>query len=97
MANNMLQSLLFSGGGSSSGSGVLVVHQNAETGALDKTWQQIHDADFAVIHYVRDGVSAVAFASGSGEYGSSYVIAAMGGDDLTFVAESADGYPVAAE
>ena len=31
-----------SGGGGSSGGGVLVVHY--ENGALDKTWQEIHDA-----------------------------------------------------
>lgn len=46
MANNMLQSLLFSGGGSSSGSGVLAV-SISEQGVMDKTWQEIHDADFA--------------------------------------------------
>lgn len=39
------------GGGGSSGSGVLVVHETVSGGThtLDKTWQEIHDADFAVV------------------------------------------------
>ena len=37
--------------GGSSGSGVLVVHETVSgtTHTLDKTWQEIHDADFVVL------------------------------------------------
>ena len=37
-----------------SGGGVLVAHFNEETGALDKTWQQIKDAGFAVLNIGQD-------------------------------------------
>ena len=39
------------GGGGSSGGGVLAVHETVSGGThtLDKTWQQIHDADLPVV------------------------------------------------
>jgi hypothetical protein len=37
------------GGGGSSGGGVLVVHEDIDTGALDKTWQEIADSDLCVL------------------------------------------------
>ena len=36
------------------GGGVLVVNVDIQTGALDKTWKEIHDASFAVLK-VKDG------------------------------------------
>ncbi len=38
-----------SGGGGSSGGGVLVCSMDMQTFALDKTWQEIHDAPLAVL------------------------------------------------
>lgn len=101
MANNMLQSLLFSGGGGgSSGGGVLVVHQNADTGALDKTWQEIHDAGFAVLSIdVSDGgYEGVGFASiiSIGMFGDSYSVT-FAGNGLTFSASAASDYPAPEE
>ena len=101
MANNMLQSLLFSGGGGSSGGGgVLVVHQNAETGALDKTWQEIHDAGFAVLSI---GVSTeefegVGFAliDAIGMVGDRYAVS-FSSDSLIFIASAASDYPTPRE
>lgn len=41
----------FGGGGGSSSGGVLVVHEDPETGALDKTWQEIADSDLCIMNY----------------------------------------------
>lgn len=37
--------------GGSSGGGVLVVHEDIDTGALDKTWQEIADSDLCILNY----------------------------------------------
>lgn len=99
MANNMLQSLLFSGGGSSSGGGVLVVHVDEDTGIFDKTWQEIHDADFAVIHGAADEYSDNLQIFGTGTNVSYYEVYILGRSNsspafFTAIADSASGYPV---
>ena len=95
----------------SSGGGVLVIGMTLdfETGAatLDKTWHEIHDANFAVIKMIfdLDAYTEYAFVYGIevvDEY--HYVYAATpnaeGATDLAFTSvifqtDSADGYPVA--
>ncbi len=47
-ANESTGDLEWSAAGGS-GSGVLVCHADSETGALNHTWQEIHDSDFAVL------------------------------------------------
>lgn len=87
------------GGGGSTGGGVLVVHADADTGALDKTWQEIADADCVVFPYAngafmfyaqRTAVIPAAFAV-------MFTAVDPGGNimQLSFQAASADGYPVA--
>lgn len=84
-----------------SGGGVLVVHAN-ESGALDKTWQEMADAVEAGIvctfHFgeiVSDNGLTVWYLTGifagDGEYG---VAVSNSGDTVTFIADSASGYPV---
>lgn len=90
-------------GGGSGGDGVLIVHgimDGDEPMTLDKTWQEIHDADVAFITYAYDQaetatcflVRQTSHTSGGGDY---VVIAGGGTSELEFVTESADGYPVA--
>ena len=77
-------------GGGGGGGGVLVVHD--VEGTLDKTWQEINDAPFAVVRvditdewsqayvnacYVNDGVYHVGVAN-----------------DAYYAADSANGYPI---
>lgn len=76
-----------------SGGGVLVV--NVNNGALDKTWQEIHDAGFAVTF--GDGISGgymicVAIYAEEGEYGVSFWTFGAS-EPMLFVASSATGYP----
>lgn len=49
----------FGGSGGGSGGGVLVVHETVSdiTHTLDKTWQEIVDAGFAVLHITRSNGS----------------------------------------
>ena len=100
MANNMLQSLLFSGGGGSSGGGgVLVVHLDFDTGALDKTWQEIHDAPFPVMYSAGDEGSGHCPIIATEIDGSDYRVFVLIRDGdvpglVPAVTDSANGYPV---
>jgi hypothetical protein len=103
MANNMLQSLLFSGGGSGGGSGgdggVLVVHQD-ENGVLDKTWKEIHDAPFAVLYRVVVGAATtycpILTIGDEGGYFVDFIDSAEA-TDYIFSTDSENGYPAIEE
>lgn len=88
-------------GGGSSGGGVLVVHFDDDTGALDKTWQEIYDADFAVIVGAAPNGKMYNHVLSVYAMGSSYFISVLDGgvnyDTYSFVTSSADGYPVISE
>lgn len=78
-----------------SGGGVLVV--NVNNGALDKTWQEIHDSGFAVTF--GDGINSnymicVSIYAEEGEYGVSFWTFGLS-EPMYFVASSANGYPTA--
>ena len=70
-----------------------------DTGALDKTWQEIYDADFAVI-VGAIGPTGKAYLPVLSAYSlmGSYTIKVLDGganyETLSFVTSSADGYPV---
>lgn len=83
-------------GGGSTGGGVLVVNMDTETGALDKTWQEIHDALPLVFARDEDTYYLVGCFADDGEYGAVCTIPQPDGNIFsTFVTDSADGYPVA--
>jgi hypothetical protein len=86
-------------GGGSGGGGVLVVNWDTQTMTLDKTWQEIYDADFAVIvgrFDTPDEISKVfpyiQEIVGAADY---YIIniADFGGGAVQFITDSPDGYP----
>lgn len=86
------------GGGGQGGSNVLVVNCNASTYTLDKTWQEIHDAPFAVIMIQQNSNKMVFYIASITSIDSAYSVAAFseGGDaigETIFVTDSADGYP----
>ena len=95
------------GGGGSSGSGVLVVHiEWGDTRAtMDKTWQEIVDADGAVVivsPYSEGGYETYILMSiGGGGGGSARTVEVHNSYDgpdspMTFIADSASSYPSAA-
>ena len=87
-----------------SGGGVLVVTADAETGALDKTWQEIYDAasdsKVIIIKQIVDdggGIGYMTFSEVS-SYQGEYVVCALvysgSLEKLNFITNSASGYPV---
>ena len=92
-----------SGGGSSGG--VLVVHVDWDTadGTLDKTWQEIADADYAVLKVAMEGGNAYAsifICQHSVSYGVGFISYDMADNavvTMLFAAASADDYPVFVE
>lgn len=97
----VLAKVLGGGGGGSSGGGVLVVNVDEDTGALDKTWQEIHDASFAVIKTTDSNGSYTSFIVAAGKIKNlqtgDYVYVIQFTDvEQSFRAEtdSPNGYPV---
>lgn len=77
-----------------SGGGVLVAHWDYDNDTLDKTWQEIHDADCVVIT-TDDGTRyfVISVQNFEGEYNVvSYDFPSS--SLIGFVASSASGYPV---
>ena len=75
--------------------GILIVNENQETYTLDKTWQEIADAPFAVIKsnggyiYITGMVSASAYAVVGFSVDPTANITAV-----AYVAQTVDDYPV---
>ena len=81
--------------GGGSGGGVLVVTDT--DGTLDKTWQEIHDADFAVIKEDDSSIYGNRGFVKKSYYDSrsnNYVVNVEGEVGATYSSSSADGYPV---
>ena len=79
--------------GGSSGGGVLIVHADTTTYALDKTWQEITSAGFAVLIMAQNGLSEVIPLVGYGFQDDEYLVRFDGFDDY-FVAHTETDYPV---
>lgn len=94
-ANESTGDLEWAEGGS--GGGVLVVHVDEE-GALDKTWNEINAADVAFIVYSgsEDGetLHSREFVVNTSEVDGAYQVIAFSTRRLTYVTNTADGYPV---
>ena len=81
------------------GGGVLVVHQDTD-GVLDKTWQEIHDACFAVLADTDETSKFLSFFYSVGMADDGYWVSAASPsssspiefDMVTFATNSADGY-----
>lgn len=89
-----------SGGGGGTG-GVLVANLGSQTNALDKTWNEINNALFAIIKYTEPVSGATSYYNIAtiGIFDGQYVVASFeyDGEQIAmhgFAAESADGYPV---
>jgi hypothetical protein len=83
--------------GVASAGGALVLTDT--NGTLDKTWQEIHDADFAVVKSVDDVDTYTWFVmdtyADDGDYGA--IVGPKQGATIwtEYIADSASGYPVA--
>lgn len=75
--------------------GILVVGVDTETGTMDKTWQEIHDADFAIIKgSPEEGLTVIDYVNVISVDSGDYIVQVQGS---TFVTDSADGYPTAGD
>lgn len=78
----------------SGGGGTLALTQDADTGALDKTWKEIHDAiasgQIPVVSMVVDNAAYLSIIF-TAEAGESYIVF---NDDTAWVTDSENGYPV---
>ena len=94
------------GGGGGGSSGVLELHVDPQTGALDKTWQEIYDQVsagvfcFAINHFSFDGFTGVdqIFVTSvedqtQAETGNGYVVFFYGG--TMYSAQTPNDYPSA--
>ena len=70
--------------------GVLVVTSD-DVGKLDKTWQEIHDAAFAIIKFGSESDFEIDIVNAMVGSDGSYLITALSG--LNYAATSANGYP----
>lgn len=88
-------------GGGSSGGGVLVVNMTLNDagtiGTLDKTWQEIHDADFPVVRFSYQGrvfwYQVLDAGQSDGGYGVTVVMNFKTVATEEFKASTTDGYP----
>ena len=81
-------------GGGGSGAGPLIVHATTDSSnvtTLDKTWQEIHDAKFAVLIFEgREEYIGISLVTGISVQSGVYIIILDGNN---FTCETADGYP----
>ena len=88
-----------SGGGGGTGGGVLVVGVDRQTMTLDKTWNEINSAFFAVLRVLDGSIVQYNFIVSTGYGEDSYYVefVSITGDGtviIHFQTDSADGYPV---
>ena len=85
--NNMEQGIASAGGG-----GVFIV--NESNGTLDKTWQEISDAGFSLLHR-QDGEQLLQMfcAEDEGDYIVTYWTFGLA-NPILFIASSSSAYPV---
>ena len=84
-------------GGGGGSSNILKVNVD-DNGTLDKTWQEIADADYAVFIdrniYESEGSAGVYWLTAFWTDGDMYYVGATSSADYTFATDSPDGYPV---
>ena len=89
------------GGGGSSGGGVLVAHIDNNTGVIDKTWQEIHDAlsngTIVVVSTPADQAeypTSLNYISSVEKEGGAYnIYFTYDNENPAMAATSANGYP----
>lgn len=85
------------------GGGVLALHENPQTGALDKTWQEIYDQVnagawcFVIYPFNYDGLTGLSLASVTSiedqtSMGNGYVVICST-SSVTFSAQTPNDYP----
>lgn len=98
-----LDAIAKGGGGGGSGGGVLVLHMDYDTGALDKTWQEIYDGLLDGIVFVlpsnegtEEEPACMLYVVNTAYLSADYIVDATAlGSRLTFYASTANDYPVA--
>ncbi len=96
-----LQAIIDNGSGGGTGGGALIATLNLQTGALDKTWTEINNADIAFVSITESGLNVRGFVAMTAPSDNGYMVGAISYSDtesgigmLRFTTDSADGYPV---
>lgn len=76
--------------------GPLIANMDTGTGALDKTWQEIYDADYALVQVISgESYKQIYLVTTAAFEDSVYNVIALSEEGaLPFSASSADDYPV---
>ena len=77
--------------GIAAGSGILVVHKD-ENNRLDRTWQEIYDADFAIIQLIENNTKSNCTILTGIQDNIYYVQPSWGSQ--SFIASTPDDYPM---
>ena len=79
------------------GPSILIVNMNIETNTLDKTWQEIHDADICFISRVIGSDKMLVQIIGIANEDNTYIVQAFfnGEIEIIFIASNPNDYPVA--
>lgn len=81
--------------GVANGDGIFIVHVNTQTGALDKTWQEIYDAGFGVMTASNNGLIFYRPITiiDPNRFGIGIETGGTMADVEWYIAQSADDYP----
>lgn len=81
--------------GIAAGGGILIVHMD-ENDTLDKTWQEIHDADVCYIIGHDEEFSSCELINGTEIDDGLYIVGVLkfGAPPQTYVTDSPSGYPI---
>ena len=75
------------------GASILIANIDIETNTLDKTWQEIHDADICFISRVAEPYKMLGWVMGIANENNAYIIQTFFDGEIIFSASNPNDYP----